>query len=1279
MSITVFSADDGHDGTELWAIDSITGTTTLIADIDPGPGAGGPSNLFGPLPSGGFGSFAVLNGYAYFSADDGVHGTELWRTDGTAAGTVEVTDLPGNDAFSEPNGYRPTRIIAAGGSIYFTSLAPGSESIDLYKVAPTPGATPTVVATVNGAIYAAAGNDLYWAQSGDATTGGLFATDGTTVTHLSATSGYNSLVVDGSALYAVMAENSLQRIYGTTITTITGLDEPEVVAVAGTNIFVMSEGLSFLYVVPNGSTAATLVATDLNLINTSAAALGNDLVFVNDDPVNGTELWISDGTAAGTHLLNDPLSGPTDFNFPVTLANLASAGNLVFYEVDDGHGGADLWRTDGTFDGTLLLKHVVPDPANQGSGSNGPAFQNMSVQGGILYFSADGGEGRELWRSDGTADGTYQTDINTTTTQVDVENNVGLGAVVSVIDHATLGRLTLFSGYDLAHGVELWATDGTAAGTHLLDDIAPGTLGSAPSGMTVAGRQVFFAANDGTHGTELWVSDGTTAGTHLAYDVAPGTNGSAPGDITAFGNAVLFYAADGQANGKITPWISTGSAYGTVQLAHVDVQPDLSTRPVFDVFGSKAYFSANGGDELWATDGTQAGTQMLLQGDGTLLGVDGRLRAVSLGNEIYFAADVGGTTSLWESDGTASGTMAVDNGIGIFVLPPTILNGKIAFFAETSDAFWDLWVSDGTAAGTHDLGHPNWNGQPANMTVVGNNIFATQVNSSTGNELWVSDGTAAPTVIDIFPGSSGSSPRYLTAFHNLLYFSASNGSESAELFVSDGTAPGTHAVTDIFPGRSAEVDNLTVAGNQLFFTAIDSSFQEGLWVSDGTTAGTHKVMTLSVQGGVDGQQLHAAGASVEFFANDGVHGTQEWISDGTAAGTVMLTAGEAADSSNPSGFATLPGDLPPAPSPINGTDGDDTLSGVDGSQTLNGLGGNDVLITGSGSETINGGDGYDVAVVQGNFFNFNFTGADFSTDFSTFTLSSSSSGGSLITKTFTGVEEVKFNDFDVHVDATGTEPWKVTLTHVDATIDDMIVFQDGGGAWSNAVDSNAASNVLWSSSYYQDAVDEGPGFQTETTTTYLDGTHSLQIFDQANQYAWNNATITYDANWNVTGVTGQLDNGGTAVTMAMVEPALDTLLWFTHPYDPDFGGAAENQTLTGGEGIDVLYGFAGDDVLNGGGGNDVLDGGQGDDTLTGGGGADTFIFHAGDGNDTITDFTSGSDVIDLRGLGIADFTTLESMMTQSFNNIVITFDATDKIILSNTQLVQLHAGDFVLH
>lgn len=1264
MSITIFSADDGRDGTELWATDTATGVTTLLADINPGAASSNPANIAGIAPNTQSQSFLVHDGIAYFAASDGVHATQLWRSDGTAAGTVMLSSF-GEGVLG------PTNITYSNGYIMVVASDPTDHQPAIFAVDPASGQTigehgiPAVSLigpTVNGWFY--------WVAGGDGGESGLM-TDmgGVGVQRVTSNTNYTTLLAAGDDLYAASPTEILRIRNFNVQAGITGWTGTPVNFVSATGgVFFETADKTKLYDIKDGATA-TLVASGLQLTTSagSAAALGNDLVFINTDPRAGEQIWISDGTAAGTHAIASvqPIAQTSGYG----IYNLTSAGAVILFEVDDGHGGADLWRTDGTATGTFALKQVVPDSSNEDLAFSGPLFQQMSATGGIVYFSTDAGDGRELWRSDGTADGTYQTDINATTTQVSVDDSAGLTTVTSVIDHASAGSALLFSGYDLAHGVELWETDGTAAGTRLLDDIAIGAADSSPTGMTAAGGQVFFVANDGVHGTELWVSDGTAAGTHIADDVAPGVNGSSAESVTAFGSAVLFAADDG--DGRLTPWISTGSAYGTIQLSDTDLSTGSNQSPQFEIFGSKAYFASENGGQLWVTDGTAAGTKMLLQGDGNLL--SGSFRPAALGNEVYFSSNGG----LWKTDGTVAGTVDVMDGFDNRILSLAALNDKLVFFSDKGTYQWQLYASDGTAAGTHALGNSAWTDQPFYATVSGGKVYFEETTTAGGSELWVSDGMSAPTQLDILSGSQSSNPSDFTAFNDLLYFTAAGvANHGPEVWVSDGTAAGTHAITNFTPnpGTSASPDNLTVADGKLFFTATDiTSHEEGLYVSDGTAAGTHLVETIDVEGTFGGQQLHATATGVEFYADDGVHGEQEWISDGTAAGTVMLTDGTASDSSNPSGFTTLPGDLA-APSVVTGTDGNDTLTGdPSATQQINALGGDDVILAGHGVETINGGDGYDTVVMDVPTTGLSLYPSDDGT-WDTYTLRPVGSSEGL--KTLTGVEEVTFTNADLHVDTDSTQPWTYYWTYTDTTggISMQAIVLDNGDVWYNTYNTAASgTSILWQSSY-----NPGGGTAEQTTTTYADGTHSLQIADLANQYAWTDATIHYDANWNVTGVTGHLDNGGTNVTMAMVEPAFDTLMWFTTPYDPDFGGLAANQTLTGGSGTDTLYGFGGNDVLNGGGGNDVLDGGTGDDTLTGGTGADRFVFHANGGNDTITDFTPGTDVIDVRGMGFSSFNDLSALMSQSFNNVVITFDADDHVILSNLQISQLHAGDFVL-
>jgi predicted extracellular nuclease len=126
-------------------------------------------------------------------------------------------------------------------------------------------------------------------------------------------------------------------------------------------------------------------------------------------------------------------------------------------------------------------------------------------------------------------------------------------------------------------------------------------------------------------------------------------------------------------------------------------------------------------------------------------------------------------------------------------------------------------------------------------------------------------------------------------------------------------------------------------------------------------------------------------------------------------------------------------------------------------------------------------------------------------------------------------------------------------------------------------------------------------------------------------------------------------------------------------------GGAGNDTLNGGNGNDTLLGGTGNDVLNGGNGEDVLVGGLGNDTLTGGNGTDRFVFAAGDGTDTITDFNRNDDLIELTGgLTFADLIVNQGVGA-NINDTVIQVSSSNEVlaILTGVQASALSATNFV--
>jgi uncharacterized delta-60 repeat protein len=234
-------------------------------------------------------------------------------------------------------------------------------------------------------------------------------------------------------------------------------------------------------------------------------ALGNGAaVFSANAAGTGRELWVTDGTAGGTQLLMDIKSG-TSGSAPTHLTALGN-GTVVF-SVDDGVTGRELWATDGTVEGTGLVKNI-----NEGAGMSSSPKDIVALGNGKAVFNASGdlGSGSELWITDGTAEGTVMLK----------EMVAGTGNGNPLDMTALGNGKVVFSANAAGKGRELWVTDGTEAGTQLLVDLVPGGTGSRPDQITYMGNGVaVFRALDVTGvGLDLWSTDGTIAGTQLIGD-----------------------------------------------------------------------------------------------------------------------------------------------------------------------------------------------------------------------------------------------------------------------------------------------------------------------------------------------------------------------------------------------------------------------------------------------------------------------------------------------------------------------------------------------------------------------------------------------------------------------------------------------------------------------------------------------------------------------------------------------------------------------------------------
>ncbi|HEX6861821.1 MAG TPA: hypothetical protein VF414_03340, partial [Thermoanaerobaculia bacterium] len=220
-------------------------------------------------------------------------------------------------------------------------------------------------------------------------------------------------------------------------------------------------------------------------------SLRNLAFWVGRSPRAEEVLWRSDGTWAGTFQLLDPEDVSISFPEEGGRARYASTGSLILFSACTREHGCELWRTNGTREGTRLVKDLEP-----GTRSSSPIGQ-IRVGNRVFFITTEGnGSVPSLWMSDGTAAGTVRLR--------NLTDNLSFYPWLL----ATAGGKLFFTAAEKS-GSELWVSDGTAEGTRTVSRFVPPNPFAQTLWLEPIGNRVYFLADDVEHGTELWRSDGT--------------------------------------------------------------------------------------------------------------------------------------------------------------------------------------------------------------------------------------------------------------------------------------------------------------------------------------------------------------------------------------------------------------------------------------------------------------------------------------------------------------------------------------------------------------------------------------------------------------------------------------------------------------------------------------------------------------------------------------------------------------------------------------------------
>ena len=999
-----FTANDGINGRELWMSSGSPANPVLVKDINPGS-----SNALGEQSY-----LTDVNGTLFFRANDGVNGSELWKSDGTQAGTVMVkdinlgsggsfarflTDVNGTLFFTADNGTNDYKLWKSDGTEAGTVLV---KDINLVGDSKIEGLT-----NVNGTLFFYADDSI----NGSA----LWKSDGTEAGTV--------LVKD------INPDSDFSNPYGFT-------------NVNGTLFFVEDDGFDgYALWKSDGTEAGTVLVKDTNIGGIDSFTpneltdVNGTLFFSAEDESNDVELWKSDGTAAGTVRVKNinPASGDSfsSGSFPSYLTNV---NGTLFFTAGDGFTDIELWKSDGTEAGTVRVKDINP-----GSNSSEPIrLENVN---GTLFFTADNGvTGRELWKSDGTEAGTVlvqdlnpggngsnpRRPINVNGTIFFQANDGVHGAELAVLE--TTPPNTAPTDLSLsATGVNENVAVNTIIGTFATTDaqggnftyaFVNGTGDSDNSAFTIDGSQLKINASpDFEAKSSYTIRVKTTDNGGLSYEEALTIGVNDLNEAPIANNDSGFGFSTSEDNPFITANVLTNDSdvdAGTIlSVASINTTGTLGLvtnngNGTFSYNPNYAFELLNAGET--ATDrfsytvsdgngGTATATATL-----TITGVTDApitINSQNLTNVTGFRTEA---NKFGEGGSVLSLVGGSDNEMGTanftFSGPSGLYNVIIGTFDENDGQSRFELTQQGNLVGSIVLNQDLPSNTPDDKTkverILGNTLSITSGNSFTikgfenqgeyarlnyirfvpiGSVSTITGGSGS----NILNGTSGNDTLSGGKGNDIIFggagFDTLLGDDDNDiLFGGDGNdiLNGDKGDDKLFGGSGNDTlsggDGKDILEGGLGNDVLTGGKQEDIFVL-GAGQGTDTITDfdkdlIGLAGGLTFSDLSFSGSNILLTA------TGEILATLTGVNTTTLTSKDFVTSptlNGTTGNDTLTGDKENnflfggnGNDALSGGDGDDVLFGDDGNDTLSGDKGDDILFGGLGNDTLSGGDGKDI-------------------------------------------------------------------------------------------------------------------------------------------------------------------------------------------------------------------------------------------------------------------------------------------------------------------------------